>query len=232
MEQEDHLASLLRNSVEQIGLHLRADQINRFTIYLAQLRAWNRSVNLTSIADDEEIIIKHFVDSLAALRAEKIKNSATLLDIGTGAGFPGIPLTIAREDLAVTLLEPAHKKISFLHFMVGMLRLERIRIFHGTLERFVESSQRETFDYVTTRALKQEILLEHCRSLLNDGGKAILYHSRPLCRSDLRDDWMITTEYDFDLPKQLGRRVVSVLSARREAGTEHDVPRGTSRLAS
>jgi len=232
MEQEDHLASLLRNSVEQLGLHLRADQISRFMIYLDQLRAWNRSVNLTAIANDEEIIIKHFVDSLAALKAENISNSATLLDVGTGAGFPGIPLTIAREDLAVTLLEPAHKKISFLHFIVGLLRLPRIQIVHGTLERFVESSPHQIFDYVTTRALKQEVLLQHSRSLLSDSGKAILYLSRRLCRSELKNDWLVVNEYDFDLPKHLGRRVVSVLAAVREAGVQHDVPRGTSSLAS
>ena len=91
-------------------------------VYLEQLQLWNQSFNLTSITLDDEIIIKHFVDSLAALKADEIMVGASLLDVGTGAGFPGIPLKIARLDLNITLVEPAKKKSAFLHFIVGLHR--------------------------------------------------------------------------------------------------------------
>jgi 16S rRNA (guanine527-N7)-methyltransferase len=102
-------------------------------VYLEQLQLWNQSFNLTSITLADEIIIKHFVDSLAALRADDIRVGARLLDVGTGAGFPGIPLKIARLDLNITLVEPARKKSSFLRFIIGLLRLENINLFDGTL---------------------------------------------------------------------------------------------------
>lgn len=183
-------------------------------VYLEQLRVWNRSVNLTSITDDEEIIIKHFVDSLAALRAEKIRPGARILDVGTGAGFPGIPLRIVREDLDVTLIEPVQKKVSFLHFIVGLLRLERVKIFYGTLERFmIEKFSDQAFDYITTRALKYDFILRRSSRLLTPDGKGILYSSQPLSKSELGKDWSMVAGYVFDLPKGLGRRAISILSA-------------------
>jgi len=182
-------------------------------IYLEQLRIWNRSVNLTSITLDEEIIVKHFVDSLAGLNAEKIRYGARLLDIGTGAGFPGIPLRIARKDLNITLIEPAKKKISFLHFIVGLLRLERVKIFDGTLERFMtEDISDQTFDYITTRALKYDCILQKGLRLLATGGRVILYLSRPINKLELGTDWSLVTEYMFDLPGGVGQRVISILA--------------------
>src|SRR5574338_1509745 len=118
---------LLQESSTEIGVPLSSEQVQRFMIYLRQLQFWNQSFNLTSISLDDEIIIKHFVDSLAALRAD-IKIGARLLDVGTGAGFPGIPLKIARLDLNITLIEPASKKSSFLRFIIGLLRLENVDI--------------------------------------------------------------------------------------------------------
>jgi 16S rRNA (guanine527-N7)-methyltransferase len=217
VEQISQLSSLLKKYSAEIGVLLEADQIRQFMIYLEQLRVWNRSVNLTSITLDEEIIIKHFVDSLAGLKAEEIRYGAKLLDVGTGAGFPGIPLRIVRQDLNITLLEPVQKKISFLHSIVGLLRLERVKIFYGTLERFmIDNISGQTFDYITTRALKYDFILRKGSTLLVPGGKCILYLSQPINKLELGifgRDWSMVTEYMFDLPRGLGRRVVSILSA-------------------
>jgi 16S rRNA (guanine527-N7)-methyltransferase len=208
---------VLKQWSAEIGVPLEADHLRQFIIYLEQLRVWNQSVNLTGITDDEEVIIKHFIDSLAALKAETFSSGARILDVGTGAGFPGIPLRIAREDLNISLIEPAQKKVSFLHFIVGLLRLERVRIFHGTLERFmIEKSSNERFDYITTRALKYNFILRKSSGLLAPGGKEILYTSQPIRKPDLGSDWSMVAEYVFDLPKGLGRRVISVLSASHE----------------
>ena len=94
MEQDNHLPSLLKKYSAEIGIPLEVDQLNQFMIYLEQLRVWNQSMNLTSITVDEETIIKHFIDSLVGLMAAKISPGARILDVGTGAGFPGIPLRI------------------------------------------------------------------------------------------------------------------------------------------
>jgi 16S rRNA (guanine527-N7)-methyltransferase len=213
VEQIDHLSSLLKKCSSEIGVSLQLDQIRQFLIYIKQLQVWNRSVNLTNITLDEEIIIKHFIDSLAALKAEEIGYGAKLLDIGTGAGFPGIPLRIARQDLNITLIEPAQKKISFPHFIVGLLRLERVKIFHGTLEQFiVKNDSNQIFDYITTRALKYDFILKKCSRLLATGGKSIIYLSHPINKLELLEDWSMVAEYVFNLPEGHGRRVITILS--------------------
>ncbi len=213
MEQADELSLLLKTCSEEIGISLESDHIRQLMIFLEQLRIWNRSVNLTSVTLDDEVIIKHFVDSLAGLRAIDIRTGARLLDVGTGAGFPGIPLRIVRQDLNVTMIEPVQKKISFLHSIVGLLRLERVTIFSGTLERFaIENTSEEKFDYITTRALKYDFLLQNTARLLAQEGKEILYLSHPINRLELGTDWSVVSEHIFDLPRGYGRRVVYVLS--------------------
>lgn len=195
-------------------------------IYLEELQKWNRSINLTSINSGEEIIIKHFVDSFACLSIEQIKHGASLLDVGTGAGFPGIPLKIIRQDLNITLIEPVQKKVSFLYFIVGLLRLERVKIFYGTLEQFMANDHLDhSFDYVTTRALKYNVLLHKGPSLVADSGRAILYLSHPINRAELSNRWSVVTERGFDLPMNFGQRSIVVLSTLRRASS--NVPRGT-----
>ncbi|BFU89162.1 MAG: Ribosomal RNA small subunit methyltransferase G [Nitrospira sp.] len=182
-------------------------------VYLKHLQLWNQSFNLTGITLDDEIIIKHFVDSLGALRADDIKVGAKLLDVGTGAGFPGIPLKIARMDLDITLVEPARKKFSFLHYIIGLLRLESVDIFDGTLERFLnERLPYASFDYLTTRALKHDLILHDGARLLRPGGKAILYSSQPIDQSYFVSNWLLISAYTFHLQKGYGQRVISIVT--------------------
>lgn len=217
MEQGADLSSLITRYAAEIGIRLTSQQSEQFVAYLDQLRIWNRSTNLTSITDEEEIIIKHFVDSIAGLRAEEIQYGAKILDVGTGAGFPGIPLKIVRPDIGLTLIDPAQKKISFLHSIVGLLRLEGVRIFYGTLERFIlEKNHCKSFDYVTTRALNYDFVLKKSSALLAEDGKVILYLSKPINRSELGKEWSVINEVIFDLPKSLGRRAICVLAASQE----------------
>jgi 16S rRNA (guanine527-N7)-methyltransferase len=213
VEQTNSSFILLQESSTEIGVPLSIEQVQRFMVYLKQLKFWNQSFNLTSITLDDEIIIKHFVDSLAALRADNIEIGARLLDVGTGAGFPGIPLKIARLDLNITLIEPARKKSSFLRFIIGLLQLDAVDIFDGTLERFSnDQSPHESFDYLTTRALKHDLILRYGRSLLRKRGKVILYSSHPIKRSDLSNHWLLTSEYSFQLQKGYGQRVISIVT--------------------
>jgi 16S rRNA (guanine527-N7)-methyltransferase len=211
VEQASQLSSLLQESSAKIGVPLQTDQVQAFMVYLHQLQSWNQSFNLTSITLGEEIIIKHFVDSLAALKADDVDVSAKLLDVGTGAGFPGIPLKIARPNMTVVLVEPVRKKSSFLRFIVGLLRLQNVDIYEGTFEKFVDTYQTDRlFDYITTRAMKPDVILGKGARLLRQGGKAILYSSQVIHRSGVCGNWRVLNEYAFDLPGGHGRRVVSI----------------------
>ena len=148
--------------------------LDAFEKYVDLLLEWNEKFNLTAITKMDEIEEKHFVDSLAMLNYFDLKNK-TLLDVGTGAGFPGIALAIAVPDLKVTLLESNGKKISFLNEVVRVLNLRNVDIIQGRSE---ELNLREEFDFVTARAVKElNILLEISFHLVKVGGAFIGYKS-------------------------------------------------------
>lgn len=227
MEQREVLERLLIDSSRVIGVRIDADQANKFLAYLNQLKLWNQSFNLTAIAKDEEVIVKHFVDSLAALRAVSIEPGSHILDIGAGAGFPGIPLKIVRPDLHLALIEPVHKKSSFLHFIVGLLRLKDVAVFQGTMESFISAHQTSSgYDYLITRALNPAVIFQNAHSLLKEHGKAILYSSRPLDRTSLPSDWRLVSDYTFELPNSYGLRTISIFT-HRDGSSSLAVPRGT-----
>lgn len=179
--------------------------------YLSHLKTWNRWINLTSIHDDRAMIVKHFVDSLACLSVESITNGSQLLDIGSGAGFPGIPLKIVRDDLHVVLVEPVEKKVSFLLSIVGLLRLDHITVYHGTIREFAaQAPSLQKFDYITTRALRTDEIFKYGKNLIFDRGKAILYLTRPFEQGN-HTEWSLVAERAFDLPLGYGHRVISIV---------------------
>ena len=218
MEQSSFLPSLLRQESEKLGISLHTEQVDQFMAYLEQLQAWNRSFNLTGITSGKEIVIKHFIDSLSALPISNMKVGATLLDVGTGAGFPGVPLKIVRPDLAISFIEPSHKKCSFLRFIAGFLRLQHVEIFNGSFDQYVADPElRRSFDYITTRALKSDVILKDGFKLLHQDGKAIFYSSQSMQRSSVSNQWTLTSEYPFSLPEGYGKRVVSIFSVSFQA---------------
>ena len=147
-------------------------QIELFELYSNLLLEWNEKFNLTAITDKDDIIEKHFIDSLYLTKYISLENKS-LLDVGSGAGFPGIPLAIVSPSTQVTLLESNGKKVSFLKEVVNKLNLKNVQIIQGRSE---ELSMRELFDFVTARAVKQlNILLEISTHLLKVGGKFIAY---------------------------------------------------------
>ena len=204
---------LLAEYASSANTELSNDQLEAFQTYLVQLQLWNRSTNLTSITSPEDIVAKHFIDSIAVLQAETMMAGARVLDVGSGAGFPGIPLQIARPDLNVTLLEPAQKKASFLHFIVGSLRLNRTKIFNETFERFTGVKPLQPFDYITIRALRYDLLLNHSKGLLTPGGKVILYLSQPFQgQSTTTGEWLVHNQFQFELPMAKGTRSIAMLT--------------------
>jgi 16S rRNA (guanine(527)-N(7))-methyltransferase RsmG len=212
VEQSDEL-TLLADYAARNQIFLSGHQINSFRTYLDQLQAWSQLTNLTTIIVTEDIVIKHFIDSIAVLQLEHMRVGATLLDVGSGAGFPGIPLKIARPDLSLTLIEPSPKKASFLHFIVGCLKLEDTKVYSEIFERFVAHTSPNSFEYITTRALRHDLVLKPCARILDKGGKVLLYTSKPLNESDVGSQWTIEKMRGFELPRAKGARVISALKA-------------------
>ena len=151
---------------------LTSEQIEKFESYSSLLLEWNEMFNLTAITDKDEIVTKHFIDSLYLTKYLSLDN-VSLLDVGSGAGFPGIPLAIVSPNAKITLLESNGKKVSFLKEVVSKLGLSNVSIIQSRSE---ELKTREVYDYVTARAVKQlNILLEISVQLLKVNGIFIAY---------------------------------------------------------
>jgi len=159
-----------KKKAEELGIILDKQQIVDLDIYCKFLQEYNSHTNLTSIADEEGIYLKHFYDSLTLTKAVDLKNYNTLLDIGTGAGFPGMVLKIIYPELEVTLLDSNNKKINFLKELAMKLKLTKINFYQGRAEEFVQKN-REKFDIVTARAVSNlTVLSELCLPLTKING--------------------------------------------------------------
>lgn len=148
----DVFKELMCSHGEQIDIEFDDKQLNQFYEYMNLLLEWNEKINLTAITAPEEIILKHFIDSLTINRY--IEQNRSITDVGTGAGFPGIPLKIYRPDLKVTLVDSLNKRINFLNEVIYKLNLKDINTVHSRIEDFGKDKKyREKFDYVTARAV-------------------------------------------------------------------------------
>ena len=163
----------LENAAKQIEIELTKEQIEKYYNYMDLLLEWNGKINLTAIIDPKEIILKHFVDSLTI--AKYIKDDEKLIDVGTGAGFPGIPLSIVKENTDIVLLDSLNKRINFLEEIKQNLKLKNITTIHGRAEEFGKNkNEREKYDIATSRAVASlNILLEYLLPLVKVGGRAI-----------------------------------------------------------
>lgn len=169
----------LRVAAEAIGVELNDTQIGQFLKYYEILVEWNSFMNLTGITEYEEVIQKHFVDSLALCKAINVNEAESLIDIGTGAGFPGIPLKIAYPHLQVTLLDSLQKRIKFLNEVLSQLGLNGVETIHGRAEDFAKPSmKRESYDLCVSRAVANlASLSEYCLPYVKVGGYFIPYKS-------------------------------------------------------
>lgn len=156
---------------KSIGIKIKSEQADKFQRYMELLVEWNNKLNLTAITDPDEVIEKHFLDSLTLLLACKPKEGAKLLDVGTGAGFPGVPVKILRSDLQVTLLDGSNKRLNFLGELCAELGIECKRVHKRAEEAGLDKSMRESYDLVTARAVAQlRILCEYCLPLVKMKG--------------------------------------------------------------
>jgi len=166
----DYLEPLVNGS-KQLNIELKDTEVRQFDTYLKQLQFFNKKFNLTAITEPSEIVTKHFLDSLSAFSTGHVTPGKSLLDIGAGAGFPGLALKIVLPGLNLTLVEANRKKSLFLDYMVGRLRLANVSVINLRAEEFAASSGRSQFDLAITRALSSlPVNLEYAVPALKIGG--------------------------------------------------------------
>jgi len=161
---------LLRESLEKLGFDPTPEQVDQFMAYRLLLLEWNAKMNLTAITGPREILLKHFAD--CAPVATYAGNS--VLDVGTGAGFPGVPMKILRPGLRLMLLDSLNKRITFLRVLVAELGLGRVEFLHSRAEDAAQTDLRESFDTVVSRAVAQlPTLAQYCLPFVKPGGRFI-----------------------------------------------------------
>lgn len=213
MEHERDLREFLVTSTKELGFSLTDHQAQQFLLYLSQLLTWNRTINLTNITDPCEVISKHFVDSLTGLSAFNFPVQGTVLDVGSGGGFPGLPIKIVREDLRLILVEPSTKKCSFLRSIVGALKLSQVTVFTGDLQQYANHEATPVADVMVIRALRFDEIEGTVARTLMPNGHLLLYGTKKGTKSR-SNALRVESTHHFTLPLGHGGRVITVLSAR------------------
>ena len=235
MSREEYLSNLSG----KLNIVLSKDQVNAFLKYYELLIEWNEKINLTAITEFEDVCLKHFVDSMSIVNAFSSFEEAseffagkTLIDVGTGAGFPGVCLKILFPELNITLMDSLDKRIKFLNEVISALSLEKIVTVHARVEDAAKIAEfREQFDFATARAVASlPVLSEYCIPFVKVGGSFIAYKSEKVLEEiSLSSNALsilggkIESEYSFSLPGSDLQR--TILFVKKEKSTPDKYPR-------
>ena len=175
----NHGKDLLIQGINELNLEITQNQTNQFIRYYEMLVETNKVMNLTAITEMDEVMVKHFIDSLLVVKSVDLSKVHTLIDVGTGAGFPGIPIKIMYPHIEITLLDSLNKRLKFLNSVIEQLKLTDINTIHGRAEDIAHNSfYREKFDLCVSRAVANLLTLsEYCIPFVKVGGSFISYKS-------------------------------------------------------
>lgn len=202
------------------GYELNNKQIEKFQKFYNLLQEWNHKIDITRIVDEDEVYIKHFLDSLLITKSGVIEKNQKIIDIGTGGGFPGIPLKIYNDTLSFTLLDSLKKRINFLDKVTESLELENIENLHGRAEEIARKEQyREKYDIATSRAVANlQTLLEYCLPFVKVGGYFIAMKG-PNYKEELKQSkgainilgGILDKVIEYKIPLSLGERSLIII---------------------
>ena len=224
----------ISNQSKELGVNITNMQAEKFYLYTNMLLEWNEKINLTAITEQNEIIQKHFIDSLTINKY--IDEEASIIDVGTGAGFPGIPIKIVRDDIRVTLLDALNKRINFLNEVIEQNKLTNIDTIHARAEEAGKNKDfREKFDISTSRAVAPlNVLVEYLLPLVKIGGKCICMKGSN-AKEEVENSkkaisllgGKIEKIEELELPKSDIKRTVIVIRKERNTPTKYPRKAGT-----
>ena len=224
------IKSIIETNAEIVGIEISPELIQKLEIYAKELKEWNEKINLTAIKDDEGIAIKHFIDSLMLLKYVEIPENSKIIDVGTGAGFPGLVIAAARSDVKVTLLDSTGKKLKVVADIAEKMGLSNYEILNMRAEEAGQKKEfREQYDFATARAVAPlNILLELLVPFVKVNGSILALKGSSyqdeldVCNNAFRQlDINIEHIYHETLPKDLGSRPIIVINKNKKTNIKY-----------
>lgn len=230
------IKNLLQNYIKDYKITLTENQYEQFQKYFELLVEWNEKMNLTAITDESGVALKHFADSLSLLNFVDIPQNSSLADVGTGAGFPGIVLKIARPDIKLTLIDSLNKRLVFLNEVCSQLGIDAELIHSRAEDGARDEKLRESFDFVVSRAVaRMNVLSEYCLPYVKVGG-AFCAMKGAQANEEFKESLnaintlggKLEKKYFFELPENGGERAIAVV--RKVKNTPQKYPRQSGKI--
>ncbi len=230
------IKNLLQNYIKDYKITLTENQYEQFQKYFELLAEWNKKMNLTAITDESGVALKHFADSLSLLNFVDIPQNSSLADVGTGAGFPGVVLKIARPDIKLTLIDSLNKRLVFLGEVCAQLGIEAELIHSRAEDGARDEKLRESFDFAVSRAVaRMNVLSEYCLPYVKVGG-AFCAMKGAQANEEFKESLnaintlggKLENKYFFELPENGGERAIAVV--RKVRNTPQKYPRQSGKI--
>lgn len=230
------IKDLLQNYIKDYKITLTENQYEQFQKYFELLAEWNEKMNLTAITDESGVALKHFADSLSLLNFVDIPQNSSLADVGTGAGFPGVVLKIARPDIKLTLIDSLNKRLVFLNEVCSQLGIDAELIHSRAEDGARDEKLRESFDFAVSRAVaRMNVLSEYCLPYVKVGG-AFCAMKGAQANEEFKESLnaintlggKLENKYFFELPENGGERAIAVV--RKVRNTPQKYPRQSGKI--